>query len=33
MKTNNDNLGNYLNKPVYLLKSKFNFNIYFIFKI
>ena len=24
MKTNNDNLGNYLNKPVYLLKSKFN---------
>ena len=24
MKTNNNNLGNYLNKPVYLLKSKFN---------
>ncbi len=24
MKTNNNNLGNYLNKPVYLINSKFN---------
>ena len=30
MKTNNNNLGNYLNKPVYLLKSKFNEGEYYV---
>ena len=30
MKTNNNNLGNYLNKPVYLLKSKFKEGEYYV---
>ena len=30
MKTNNNNLGNYLNKPVYLLKSKFKEEEYYV---
>ena len=30
MKTNDNNLGNYLNKPVYLLKSKFKEGEYYV---